>query len=78
MEAVQELTGGDTNVEFAPKEVSTLILKKYPDFKAVQCEVSLLRDAPITHHIIIILATINTIGGSDLEFIVYITLKATK
>ena len=31
-EAAQELTGKDTNVEFAPKEVSALILKKYPDF----------------------------------------------
>ena len=41
-------------------------------------EQSLLREVPITHHIIIILATINTIGGSALEFIVYITLKATK
>ena len=39
---------------------------------------SLLREVPITHHIITILATINTIGGSALEFIVYITLKATK
>ncbi len=33
LETVQELTGGDINVEFAPKEVSTLISKKYPDFK---------------------------------------------
>ena len=33
LETVQELTGGDTNVEFSPKEVSTLILKKYPNFK---------------------------------------------
>ena len=32
-DAVQELTGGDINVEFAPKEVSTLISNKYPDFK---------------------------------------------
>ena len=78
LEAVQELTGKDTNVEFAPKEVSALILKKYPDFKVDNVGLSLLRDAPITRHIIIILATINIIGGSDLEFIVYITLKATK
>jgi hypothetical protein len=33
LDAVQELTGGNTNVEFSPKEVSTLILKKYPNFK---------------------------------------------
>ena len=33
LEAVQELTGGDTNVEFSPKQVSTLIPRKYPDFK---------------------------------------------
>ena len=33
LEAVRELTEGDINVEFAPKEVSTLISKKYPDFK---------------------------------------------
>ena len=39
---------------------------------------SLLRDVPITRHIVIILATINTIGRSDVEFVVYTTLKATK
>ena len=33
MEAVQELTGKETNIEFAPKDVSKLISKKYPDFK---------------------------------------------
>ena len=32
-EAVQELTGGNPNTEFAPKQVSALILQKYPDFK---------------------------------------------
>ena len=32
-EAVQKLTGKDTKVEFSPKEVSTLILQKYPNFK---------------------------------------------
>ena len=32
LEAVQELTGGDTNVEFTPKEVRALVLKKYPNF----------------------------------------------
>ena len=31
--AVQELTGGNTNTEFAPKQVSTLISQKSPDFK---------------------------------------------
>ena len=33
LEAVQELTGKNTNIEFAPKDVSKLISKKYPDFK---------------------------------------------
>ena len=33
LEAVREITGGNTNVEFAPKDVSKLISKKYPDFK---------------------------------------------
>ena len=33
-EAVQELTGGDINFKFAPKDVSTFISKKYPDFSA--------------------------------------------
>ena len=33
LETVQELTGGDTNVEFAPKDVSKFISKKYSDFK---------------------------------------------
>ena len=32
LEAVQELTGRDTNVEFAQKEVREHILEKYPDF----------------------------------------------
>ena len=32
LEAVQELTGGNTTVEFAPKEVFDHILKKYPSF----------------------------------------------
>ena len=32
LEAVQELTGGDTNAEFAPQRVYAHILKKYPDF----------------------------------------------
>ena len=32
LEAVQELTGGDTNVEFTPKEVRALVLEKYPNF----------------------------------------------
>ena len=32
LEAVQELTGGDTNVEFTRKEIRTRVLEKYPDF----------------------------------------------
>ena len=31
-EAVQEFTGGDVNVEFAPKDIIALALEKYPDF----------------------------------------------
>ena len=30
LETVQELTGGDTNTEFAPKEISTLISEEVP------------------------------------------------
>ena len=45
-EAVQELTGKDTNVEFAPKEVSMLILKKYPDFKADTVRGQLIAGCP--------------------------------
>lgn len=33
LETVQELTEGNTNTEFSPKEVSTHILEKYPNFK---------------------------------------------
>lgn len=33
LEAVREFAGGDINVEFAPKDISTIILKKYPNFK---------------------------------------------
>jgi hypothetical protein len=32
LEAVQQLTRGDTNVEFTRKEVRTRVLEKYPDF----------------------------------------------
>lgn len=32
LEAVQEFTGGDVNTEFAPKEITALILEKYPNF----------------------------------------------
>ncbi len=32
LEAVQELTEGDTNVEFAPKDVKTRISEKFPSF----------------------------------------------
>ena len=63
LEAVQEFAGGDINVEFAPKDISTIILKKYQTSRHVQCGVSLLRAVLITHHMIAILATINTIGG---------------
>ena len=45
-ETVQELTGKDTNVEFAPKEVSTLILKKYPDFNARTVQRQLIAGCP--------------------------------
>ena len=33
LEAVRELTEGNTNTEFSPKKVSMHILEKYPDFK---------------------------------------------
>ena len=32
-EAVQEFTDGDTNIEFAIKDVKPVISKKYPNFK---------------------------------------------
>ena len=32
LEAVKEVTGGDVNVEFAPKQIIALILKEYPNF----------------------------------------------
>ena len=31
-EAVQELTGGNTNIEFAIRDIKPVILKKHPDF----------------------------------------------
>ena len=33
LEAVQEFTRGDVNVEFTQKDIAALILEKYPDFK---------------------------------------------
>lgn len=32
-EAVLDFTGGDTNIEFAIKDIKSVILNKYPDFK---------------------------------------------
>ena len=46
LETVQELTGGDINVEFAPKEVSTRILEKYPDFKGNNVRPELMAGCP--------------------------------
>lgn len=46
LEIVQELTKGDTNVEFAPKEIFTLILKRYPDFKAGTVRGQLIAGCP--------------------------------
>ncbi len=46
LETVQELMKKDTKVEFAPKEVSTLILKKYPDFKADTVRGQLIAGCP--------------------------------
>ena len=46
LEAVQELTKKDTKVEFAPKEVSTLILKKYPDFNIGTARLQLIAGSP--------------------------------
>ena len=45
-EAVQELTGRDTNKEFSPKAVSTLILQKYPDFKVSNVGAELTAGSP--------------------------------
>ena len=46
LETVQELTKKDTKVEFAPKDVSMLILKKYPDFKADTVRGQLIAGCP--------------------------------
>ena len=46
LEAVQKLTGGDTNVEFAPKDVYTQILKEYPDFNENSVRPQLMADCP--------------------------------
>ena len=46
LETVQELTGGDTNTEFSPKEIFTLIRKKYPDFKVGTVQGQLIAGCP--------------------------------
>ena len=46
LEAVQELTKKDTKIEFALKEVSTLILKKYPDFNIGTARLQLIAGCP--------------------------------
>ena len=52
LEAVQELTGKDTNIEFAPKDVSKFISKKYPDFKVSNVGAELAAGCPNlpSHH----------------------------
>ena len=46
LEAVQESTEKDTNVEFAPKQLVTHILKKYPDFKVDTVQGQLIAGCP--------------------------------
>ena len=46
LEAVREITGGNTNKEFSPKAVSTLILQKYPDFKVSNVGAELTAGSP--------------------------------
>ena len=46
LEAVQELTKKDTKVEFAHKEVYSLILKKYPDFNMGTARLQLIAGCP--------------------------------
>ena len=45
-EAVQELTGKNTNIKFSPKQVSALILQKYPDFKVSNVGAELTAGSP--------------------------------
>ncbi len=45
-EAVQELTTKNTKVEFTPKEVYSLILKKYPDFNTGTARLQLIAGCP--------------------------------
>ena len=52
-EAVQELTTGDINVDFALREVRDLILEKYPDFNRSTADCQLYSDCvnhPSRHH----------------------------
>lgn len=43
-EAVLELTGGDTNTEFAIKDVKPVISKKYPNFKLSNVDAEIAAD----------------------------------
>ena len=52
-EAVQELTGGNMDVEFAIKDVKPVISKKYPDFKLSNVDAEITADCvnhPSRHH----------------------------
>ena len=43
-EAVLELTGGNTNIEFAIKDVKPVISEKYPDFKLSNVDAEITAD----------------------------------
>ena len=43
-EAVLELTNGDTNIEFAIRDVKPVISKKYPDFKLSNVDAEITAD----------------------------------
>ena len=46
LETVQELTGGDTTVNFSPKQVYSRILEKHPDFKGTNVRPALMGGCP--------------------------------
>ena len=46
LEAVQEFTGGDVNVEFTTTEIITRVLKKDPDFKKATVRAQLIAGCP--------------------------------
>ena len=75
---VLKFTGGNTNIEFAIRDIKPIILEMYPDFKLSNVDAEITADcvnSPSRHHI---LSMRIDIGRSGMAHIVYMILRKTE